>query len=78
MKNDHLYPVLNIFLLLAFLALITTTNIIISPAMITVLAISAFAAGSYYHHHKKTLTHARILELALLALIVQVTAISFL
>jgi hypothetical protein len=78
MKNSHLYPVINIFIYVGLLVLLTLTNIRISPTMITVLVITAFVAGTFYHHHKSTLTTARIAELALLALIVQLSAISFL
>lgn len=78
MKNSHLFGTLMIFMFIVILSLLTVVNIRISPLMITVIVLSSFFAGMFYHYKKANLTGGKVAELALLAFIVQLSAISFL
>ena len=78
MKNSHLFDILMILMFVAILSLLTVTNIRISAQMITVVVLTAFISGMFYHYKKANLDRAKVSELALLAFIVQLSAISFL
>jgi hypothetical protein len=78
MKNYHLFPAISTFCFFVILAVFTTTQITVSPLMITVIVASFFISGIYFHYKKSQLNQAKTLELALIAVLVQAIALSFL
>lgn len=78
MSNKHLYPLLSIFFIFILLTILTVLPIPMSPLMITAIVVTTYISGVIYHLHKNTITNEKVAELALLAFIVQFTAISFL
>lgn len=78
MKNSHLFPALNGLMFIVVVSLLIVSGIRLSPIMLTVIIAATFMSGVIYHYKRASLTPSRIFELALLAIIVQVSAISFL
>lgn len=78
MKNSHLYPILNLFLIIVVVSLLALTAIPISPLMITVVVATMLVANFVYHHFQSQLDRNKVLEIVLAAFIVQLLALSFL
>lgn len=78
MSNKHLFPAVSVLLCVVVLVILSVNPIPISPIMISTIVMATFLAGFIYHETKKSLTNGKVVELALLAFIVQIAAISFL
>lgn len=77
-KHQHLFPLLSIFLVVIGIALVVSAQIDYSVWLLSLVSLTYFVANVLYGYVKKELTVMRVLELGLIAIILEYIALEYL